>query len=60
MILAWPQYAYIGLTLLGLGFVLAKTGEPKTGKYSFWASVFSTALVLWLLYEGGFWTGGNP
>lgn len=54
MTLYWPQLAYMTLILISLGAALAQHGKPKTGNESFWVSLFSTALALWLLYMGGF------
>ncbi len=50
----WPQYMYVAVVFVGLGFVLAKHGEPKEGKYSFWNTLIADGLVLWLLIAGGF------
>lgn len=50
----WPQVIWCVLTLLGLGIALARHGEPKTDKHSFWWSLTGTIIVAWLLWCGGF------
>ena len=50
----WPQYVYIVLTLIGLGFSLAKHGQPKEENHNFFVSLISTSLIISLLYFGGF------
>lgn len=54
MVLGAPQIIYLALTLLGLGIVLAKDGQRKEGKYSFWSSLFLQAITIWILIAGGF------
>lgn len=49
------QIALTALYLLSLGMHLAKHGEPKTGKYSFWMALVASAIELTLLYFGGFY-----
>lgn len=49
--------AYLALVFTGIGIHAAKHGEPKEGHYSFWTTLFSSALVLFLLYKGNFF---NP
>lgn len=51
--LHWPQYAYLGLTFVGLGIHLAKHGEPKEGVYNVVTGVIASGLLLWILYCGG-------
>lgn len=48
------QIIYLAWMALGLGVVLASHGKPRTGNYSFWTSLVSTALQIMLLYFGGF------
>lgn len=38
---------------INLGVTLAKHGEPKDGKYNFWAEIISTFIMLSLLYCAG-------
>lgn len=52
--MGWPQYAYLALTFIGLGMAAEQHGKPKTGTHSFWATLIATALLLGLLWAGGF------
>lgn len=54
--MGWPQVVYIGLIGLNLGCALALHGKPRTGKHSVWASLLGTAIVVPVLYAGGFFT----
>lgn len=49
-----PQIIYLALTLIGLGRSMEQHGKPKTGEHNMWISVIAIAIVLWILYEGGF------
>lgn len=51
--MAWCILVYLALNLIGLGVVLAKHGETRTGKNNFWISLFMTAVIVALLYFGG-------
>lgn len=50
----YAQIIYLFIVVLGLGIALAKDGQPKTDKYSFWGTVVATLISLGLLYWGGF------
>ncbi|EHW2218196.1 transglycosylase SLT domain-containing protein [Salmonella enterica subsp. enterica serovar Abony] len=50
----WPQVIWAVMVLLGLGIELARHGQPRTGKHSFWWQLSGTALVAGLLWSGGF------
>lgn len=58
MILHWPQFTWLALTLVGVGIGLQQHGEPKTGTCNGWTSVVGFVLVFFLLYAGGFFSGG--
>lgn len=45
---------YLSLTFIGLGVAAAKDGKPKDGKHSFFGTLITTAIVIGLLYWGGF------
>lgn len=49
-----PQIIWLTINLLGLGISLAKHGEPKEGKYSFWWTLLSLLINVALLYWGSF------
>jgi ABC-type spermidine/putrescine transport system permease subunit II len=52
----WPQWTFIILLIFETGFTLAKHGEPRTD-YSFWETLFNSAIIAVLLYFGGFFKG---
>lgn len=52
----WPQWTFIVLLILGLGIALGKDGQPR-GNWSFWASLFNSAITFVILYFGGFFKG---
>lgn len=56
MLQFWPQITY--LSLFGTGIILAlhRHGKPREGNHNFWIDLFSAALVLFLLYSGGFFS----
>lgn len=47
------------LLVLDLGFNLGKHGEPKDGKYNFWTTLLSVALILYLYYKAGLFNNFN-
>lgn len=53
----WPQFTLVCLLMVGLGLSLAHHEESRPRKENFGASVLAVAFTLWLLYEGGFFTG---
>ena len=52
----WPQVVWAVLVLLGLGIELARHGQNRTGKHSFWWQLFGSVTVAWLLWCGGFFS----
>ncbi|EPE8237953.1 transglycosylase SLT domain-containing protein, partial [Escherichia coli] len=52
----WPQVVWAVLVLLGLGSELARHGQVRTGKHSFWWRLFGSVTVAWLLWCGGFFS----
>lgn len=53
--LHWPQIAILALLFMGLGINLAKDGQSMEGqKYSFFGAFISRAIMIWLLWAGGF------
>ena len=50
----WPQITFVTLMVLSLGMALESHGKPKTGNESFWISLMSAVVTLWLLMKGGF------
>jgi len=49
-----PQLIVIGLTLMELGFAMAKHGEYKNDTYNFWLTLTSNVITLSILNWGGF------
>ena len=39
----------------GVGIGLAKDGEPRTGKWSFWVSLTRAVIQAAILYMAGLW-----
>jgi hypothetical protein len=61
MSMAWPQITL--LVLIGIGMVgsLFMHGKPRTDiKYDFRVWFVRTAVLVTLLYLGGFWTMARP
>lgn len=54
--LGWPQLTYLALLFIGIGVDSAKHGQPRSTKHNVWVSLAATAIVLPLLYYGGFFT----
>ena len=50
----WPQIIYLSLILLGLGLQIDRHGKPKDGTHNIWVDLFSTGLIMLILYWGGF------
>ena len=55
----WPQYTWLAIVFLGLGLKMANQGKPMEGKHSVWAYLGSCVFTAFILYKGGFFTGGN-
>ena len=51
-----PQIIYLVLLVLGLGVSLAKDGERKVGRWSFWSDLVGAALSFAFLWWGGFFS----
>jgi hypothetical protein len=49
-----PALIYLALTFLGLGVAAEKSGKPRTGNHSFWATFLASLICCGLLYWGGF------
>lgn len=49
----WPQVTYLALTFIGLGHCLANYGNKKVSTYN-WSDIVSAALILTILWCGGF------
>lgn len=49
-----PQIIYIALVSINVGATAMMQGQPKTGTYSVWTQIVSSALFIGLLTWGGF------
>jgi hypothetical protein len=58
MIFQWPQITELCLMMFGLAYSLTNHGKPRTGKTSFLASLIAISFAAFIMYKGGFWTGG--
>lgn len=52
----WPQYVYLALCFFGLGITIAQHGQPRKDENA-WSTLIASAIVLALLYFGGFFNG---
>lgn len=52
----WPQITWIVISVLGLGIVLVKHGQPNIYRYSFWTQLTYVLMMAWLLSIGGFFS----
>ncbi|MFC0245790.1 hypothetical protein ACFOLL_12770 [Falsochrobactrum ovis] len=53
--MGWPQITMIVLLALGIGVSAAKHGDPRP-PYSIGVALISSAITVWLLIAGGFFT----
>ena len=49
-----PQLIYLGIAAFGAGFILANHGNPKGGEHNILTSLIAEAIIVGLLYWGGF------
>lgn len=49
-----PQIIMVCLYTINIGISMAKHGEPQDGIYNAWTSIFSSIVVMGLLWWGGF------
>ncbi|WP_161627586.1 hypothetical protein [Metaclostridioides mangenotii] len=56
MTLKAPQIILIAIYMLSLGISMARHGEEKKGKESFFTSTIAAAIQIGLLYWGGFFS----
>jgi hypothetical protein len=53
-VLHWPQLTYLALAVVELSTFAARHGQPRKDKYNVGTALISAAIVLTLLYFGGF------
>ncbi len=51
-----PQLVYLFLVFVSIGMACAKHGEPKTGTDNGWITTIASAIVLSILWWGGFFS----
>lgn len=49
-----PQLIYLALLLAGMLLKAHQHGKPKEGNENFWTGFIAQAIIIWLLYAGGF------
>lgn len=55
----WPQIAWTALVCMGNSSQLYEMAKSGKGA-AFVVQTVLFVLVLWLLYQGGFWAGARP
>ena len=50
----WPQYFFVAYYIFSIGVNLAKHGEPREGKFNFYAIVIGVVVEFLILKAGGF------
>lgn len=54
--MGWPQITYIVLIAIGMTKALVLHGQPQKTKHNFWASLIASAILIFILYCGGFFS----
>lgn len=54
MLLGWPQLTYLTLMILGIGMTAVKHGEAKSAEYNILTTLIVDAVMMFILYSGGF------
>lgn len=52
----WPQAILTGMVFMGAGIALSRLGEPKHDNYDLVDAIVAPAIVLALLWWGGFYS----
>lgn len=58
----WPQFTYLFLIAMSFGVNMSRLGQPKEDSYDLFDLLVAPAIVLTLLYCGGFFAplGWSP
>lgn len=59
MFFGWPQITIFAFLMIALGISMKEHGNPKTGFYNAWITLFAVALELFILYSGGFFSNAS-
>lgn len=51
----WPQLLFLALMAMSLGQDLVRHNKVRATKDNVWLSLFAQALVVLILWAGGFW-----
>ena len=58
----WPQLVMLGLWIYNITYTAVNHGKPKVErdgqphKHNAWTALTGTAIGIWLLYMGGWWS----
>lgn len=55
-VLEWPQWIYIILAFLGVLIHTVNHGDEMKGKYNGFSRIVFSAFLLFVLFQGGFFT----
>lgn len=53
MNVGWPEGIYLAMSIMGVGYAIAKHGQPRE-PWSMGTAIFASALAFGLLWWGGF------
>jgi hypothetical protein len=57
--MAWPQYVFLALLLMGAGTNFSRWGETKKpDTYGGWSWLVANVIIFGILWCGGFFHGG--
>ena len=54
--IGWPQIIWVILMCINLGMSMMQHGEPREGRNNAWVTALSLAIIVPLLYWGGFFS----
>lgn len=52
----WPQLTWLTLFMLTAGIYMARHGKPREDFYNLWYFLVGSAINIWILYAGGFFS----
>jgi cell division protein FtsW (lipid II flippase) len=56
----WPQITFVVLQVLILCISMLMHRRPRLGHYNIWVSLIVQAILVLVLYKGGFFAGVTP
>lgn len=54
--MGWPQYVWLFLVFLNIGYEWARHGQQKIKKYDIWTTLIAASIVFFILFSGGFFS----